>query len=175
MVGFHVLAIYMEGNFESLAVYRAMSGIDPQTVGSLLKEARERKGTTLAQAAMALHVRQKYLEAIEAGRIESIAQEIYVAGCVKAYARWLGVPLDERVIAVPQSAYAARVLKAVGGDDASPWWLQLGWLYGWIRLPRQRLAFSACVGILAVYGIWYGGFYQPPLDAPDTGVLMFFP
>jgi transcriptional regulator with XRE-family HTH domain len=152
-----------------------MSGFDPQAVGNLLREEREKRGITLAQAAMALHVRQKYLTAIEAGQFSAIAQEIYVAGCVKSYARWLGIVLDERVISIPKMARNVRILKSVGEDSEVPWWFGIAWIYGWIRLPRQRLMFASAVGTLLLYSFWYAAFYQAPFEAPDPTVLMFFP
>jgi DNA-binding XRE family transcriptional regulator len=60
-------------------------------IGPLLKEAREKDGTSVAGAAEALFVKKSTLVAIESGQWETLPHPLYVKGYVKSYAAYLGV------------------------------------------------------------------------------------
>ena len=61
------------------------------TLGSLLKSAREQKGITIEDAATRLHLRPCIVADIEADCFSNIDSSTYVRGYVKNYARILGV------------------------------------------------------------------------------------
>ncbi|BCV36044.1 RodZ domain-containing protein [Shewanella indica] len=61
------------------------------TLGSLLKSAREQKGITVEDAATRLHLRPCIVTDIEADCFSNIDSSTYVRGYVKNYARILGV------------------------------------------------------------------------------------
>lgn len=61
------------------------------TLGSLLKSAREQKGITVEDAATRLHLRPCIVADIEADCFSNIDSSTYVRGYVKNYARILGV------------------------------------------------------------------------------------
>jgi len=62
---------------------------DQRKVGEILQRARERKGITLTKVEEDIHVRAKYLQALEYGDYEELPGEVYVKGFLKNYARYL--------------------------------------------------------------------------------------
>ncbi|MGQ9555796.1 MAG: helix-turn-helix domain-containing protein [Anaerolineae bacterium] len=62
-------------------------------LGNLLRQGREAKSLTLAQAESDTRVRRAYLEALEGGHWEQLPDTVYTRGLVVSYARYLG--LDE--------------------------------------------------------------------------------
>lgn len=64
-------------------------------LGAWLRESREAKELSLAEAAAATHVRPTYLEAIEEGRRKDLPEAVYLRGLVATYGQYLGVDADE--------------------------------------------------------------------------------
>ncbi|WP_394229111.1 RodZ domain-containing protein [Shewanella colwelliana] len=65
-------------------------------LGQLLKDAREQRGSSIAQIAEQLHLRPSIIEDIEADNFENIASATYVKGYIKNYARV--VELDKAIV-----------------------------------------------------------------------------
>jgi cytoskeletal protein RodZ len=68
-------------------------------LGTLLREAREARGVTLADAQEATKINSRYLEALEDGRYDVLPSEVHVRGYLRNYARYLGLdpkPLLDR-------------------------------------------------------------------------------
>jgi cytoskeleton protein RodZ len=63
--------------------------------GADLRAARERVGWSLSQIAGALRIREQYLEALEAGRIDRLPGNVYTLGFLRTYAAALGLDPDE--------------------------------------------------------------------------------
>lgn len=64
-------------------------------LGIFLRQAREERQMTLAEAADRTKIRQAYLEAIEAGDLSSLPEDlVYVRGFVRIYAKVLGIDPD---------------------------------------------------------------------------------
>jgi cytoskeleton protein RodZ len=59
-------------------------------IGARLRDARERTGMTLAQAAQRLHLAAQTLEALEAERFDALGAPIYVKSYLARYAELLG-------------------------------------------------------------------------------------
>lgn len=64
-------------------------------IGSILRKARESKKYKLKTVSEVLKVRVRHLEAIEAGDFVEVAKEIYLTGCIRSYANWLGLDSEE--------------------------------------------------------------------------------
>ncbi len=76
-------------------------------VGKKLREAREAKERTLAEAAGSTHIRQHYLEAMESGNFDVLPSKLQVKGFLRSYASYLGLnpePLIEAIDLDPWSA-----------------------------------------------------------------------
>jgi cytoskeleton protein RodZ len=63
--------------------------------GASLRRAREQQGMTLEQAAAALKLPARIVEAIEAGRWQQLGAAVFVRGHLRSYARLVGVNLDD--------------------------------------------------------------------------------
>jgi cytoskeletal protein RodZ len=66
-----------------------------QTLGEKLRSARIKKEASLAEAESATKVRAKFLSALERGKWDDLPNEVYVRGFVLAYAKYLGIDLDQ--------------------------------------------------------------------------------
>ena len=80
--------------------------------GTILREARERKGYELATVARRLRIRPDILEAIENGDFANMPPRGYTRNMVNAYARLLGLNPTEIVHMYLDEAYANQVQKA---------------------------------------------------------------
>ncbi|MEE4193558.1 MAG: helix-turn-helix transcriptional regulator, partial [Anaerolineae bacterium] len=71
-----------------------------ETTGQQLKQARESKGITIEQAADELHIRERYLLALEIDDPAQIPSEIQAKGFLRLYAEYLDITLmpSDRVI-----------------------------------------------------------------------------
>jgi transcriptional regulator with XRE-family HTH domain len=64
-------------------------------IGEVLVTQREKLGLSLEDAATRLNIRIRYLKAIEAGRFDEIAHQVYLMGYIKTYANFLALDGDE--------------------------------------------------------------------------------
>jgi len=68
-------------------------------LGTLLREAREAKGVTLADVQEATRINSRYLEALEESQYDVLPSEVHVRGYLRNYSRYLGLdpkPLLDR-------------------------------------------------------------------------------
>lgn len=70
---------------------------EPADIGAALKAAREAKGLSLREVAEATRIRQAYVEALEAMRLEELPSRPFTIGYVRAYAALLGMDVDTAV------------------------------------------------------------------------------
>lgn len=68
-----------------------MASAKPASVGQRLRAAREAAGLSLPEVAVRTRVTQRFLEAIETGRLEELPSSTYAVGFAKAYARAVGL------------------------------------------------------------------------------------
>lgn len=64
------------------------------TVGETLQKARLERGQTLDQVSSVLHIRQKYLEALECGNYAVLPSDVQGKGFLRLYAGHLGLPVQ---------------------------------------------------------------------------------
>ncbi len=82
------------------------------TFGTILREARERKGYDLASAARRLRIRPDILRAIEGGDFAAMPPRGYTRNMVNAYARLVGLNPTELTRMYLDEAYAYQVGRA---------------------------------------------------------------
>jgi cytoskeletal protein RodZ len=68
-----------------------MPGSEVQELGQLLREARERKGVTLADAQQATKIRLSFLQALEKEDFSVLPPPFYIRGFIKTYAVYLNI------------------------------------------------------------------------------------
>ena len=61
------------------------------TVGRILKQQREKLGASIEEVANALHVKARYIKALEENNLEVFRSTAHLKGLVKSYARLLGL------------------------------------------------------------------------------------
>lgn len=66
-----------------------------QKTGQLLKEAREKKGLTIAEISHVTKINPKTLEALESGNVSGLPQKAFIRGFVQTYAKYLGLDVNE--------------------------------------------------------------------------------
>lgn len=74
-----------------------------QTVGELLRTARESKGLTIKDVENGTSIRSLYLSAIEEGNYSTVPGEVYLKGFIRNYANFLGLNGQEMVNLYRQS------------------------------------------------------------------------
>lgn len=65
-----------------------------EEIGDALKSQREKLGITIANVAEQIYIPERYLEAIERGRLEELPSTVQGKGMVKNYAEFLGLDPD---------------------------------------------------------------------------------
>jgi cytoskeleton protein RodZ len=68
-----------------------MAGEGYQHIGALLRQAREERHLSLEDVARRMHIRLRYLQALEEGRISDLPGLPYAKGYLQAYAQYLGL------------------------------------------------------------------------------------
>jgi len=88
--------------------------VQAQELGNELRQARERKGLTLDQVQNDTKIRNRYLEAIEAGDLDVLPGMVYARGFIKSYAEYL--TLDGQELLERHGLAAER--PAEGADES---------------------------------------------------------
>ena len=159
-------------------------------IGARLRDARERAGLSIAQAALRLHVSGETLEALEAERFDALGAPIYVKSYLGRYAELLGEPaaqLQEQLAsnaAIPApdltrvphvtaeqdryGALAAGVIMAVLvlAVAALVWW-------GWSRIHRGQAVAAFVPHTAPQRPLVYGA--QPAERVPSAAVAAAVP
>lgn len=68
-------------------------------LGQMLREARESKGVSLAEAEEATKIRRKHLQALEEADYSTLPPSVYVRGFLRSYATYLGLDPEEALAA----------------------------------------------------------------------------
>jgi cytoskeleton protein RodZ len=77
------------------------------SLGSHLRELRERRGLSLDELARSTRVARRYLEALEADEYASLPAPVFIRGFVRAYCQVLGAPAEEALALYAPSEPAA--------------------------------------------------------------------
>lgn len=131
---------------------------EPADIGAALKAAREARGLGLRDVAEATRIRQSYIEALEALRLEELPSRPFTIGYVRAYAAILGMDADAAV---------AR-FKADAPDDGGELRAPVG-----VRRERDpRLGLILAGGVLVVGAIFLWNVAQRAIakDAPPPQI-----
>jgi cytoskeleton protein RodZ len=123
---------------------------DYSEIGALLRQAREEMQLTLDQAAHRLHIRGRYLHALELGRFDEMPGVTYARGYLLAYAGFL--KLDKREI--------IRRFEQIEGELAKK-----GFYFPQVlvteKTPSRWFVWGGFGLALALYLFWLA-FVQPP-------------
>jgi cytoskeleton protein RodZ len=130
------------------------------TVGAILRQAREAQGLTVQDAATRLRLMNRQIEAMDADDFSVLGQPVFARGFVRNYARLLG--LDHAVLlqqmggdsSGPTEVVQAAPIEVSGSWLSSPWLLAGGLglllliavpiaLYVWLNSGTEEVAAAA--------------------------------
>lgn len=146
-----------------------MDGLQSNTVGQILKKAREDKGASISDVAAEIMVPQHYLLAIEEDRYKDLPGQTYAIGFVRNYSRYLCLPSSDIVEHLKSQVDFPKTLNT---EEI---------VSGFVAPPKQNVlpsgasvAAGLCVAI-GVYGLWFAASSAEstaalPAALPDVAV-----
>ena len=81
-------------------------------IGEDLRAAREARGVSLEDVQRELHIRERYLQALENDAFEDLPGDVYTRGFLRSYARYLGLDPAELIDRLPRPAAPLRAQPA---------------------------------------------------------------
>lgn len=124
---------------------RPAAALGDSEVGLLLRQTRASFGQSLAEVARDIRIRQSFLEAIEAGRFETLPGQAYTIGFIRTYAEHLGLDPNEVV----------RRFKRESGVGTPAAKLNFPAPLAESGVPKGAILLVGAVLALVGYGIWY--------------------
>jgi cytoskeletal protein RodZ len=129
-------------------------------LGQVLREAREAKGVSLAEAEDATKIRLKYLRALEEGQYDILPPSVYVRGFLRSYANYLGLD-PEYVVELYDQTVPEGITPREPQIIAEP------------LVPSSRINWELIAGILlliavGVLAVWVYRQYVAPLALSPT-------
>lgn len=119
-------------------------------IGAVLKSAREDRHLSITEAARLLHIRARYLDAIEKGDFTELPGLPYAKGYIQAYAVFLDLDRDELMrrferVDVQMNKRNFQLPKAFHSD----------------KKPHQAAIWGSLAAVLVLYSLWEAVFYSP--------------
>jgi cytoskeleton protein RodZ len=90
------------------------------SVGTYLRELRQRRGVSLEEIARTTRVAQRYLESIEADAFETLPSPVFTRGFIRAYCQALSEPPDEALAAYERREPDAPAPPTAGRPGSIP-------------------------------------------------------
>jgi transcriptional regulator with XRE-family HTH domain len=148
-----------------------MRAVDYVDLGRYLHDARESLNISLEQAAAVLNMRVRYLHDLESGKLDNLPGKAYIRGYIKNYSEYLRLDSTE-VLQEYEKLLGRKGQDFFVPDNALN-----------SAAPTRWIVWVCLAGIAAVYGYWYGSFYErgvirnavgdlPPLVAHESAVRM---
>lgn len=119
-------------------------------IGAVLRSAREDRHLSLPEVARLLHIRARYLDAIEQGDFTDLPGLPYAKGYIQAYAVFLELDKDELMrrferVDVQLGKRNFYLPKAFHSD----------------KNPHQAAIWGGLAAVLVLYSLWQAVFYSP--------------
>src|SRR5215470_2732028 len=118
-----------------------------QSVGKLLRQARQGFGLELGEIAAALRIKASHLQAIEDGNYDEVPGQSYAIGFIRTYAEYLGLDGPEMVRRFKQETEG----QGLKHDLSFPMPVRER------RVPSSSILLGAVIIAFCGYGIWYHG------------------
>jgi len=136
-----------------------------QDIGELLRHNRERHGLEVQNVARALHIRAKYLIALEEGRIQDLPGVAYARGYVVNYAAYLGLDKDE----------VAVLFDAIGVSQPRSFFTLPDAMNGKEQKPTRQMIWLSLLAALVVFMLWSLATRPPSLAGKEqeTASVMY--
>ncbi len=115
-----------------------------QSIGAVLKSARDKKKLSVADVSDKLNIKQKYIEALENGHYYVFPAIVYGFGFLRSYARFLGLDAEEMI----QKFHAeTETIEPPEIDILTPEETR--------SLPSGKIITLGFAALVAVYIAWY--------------------
>jgi len=119
-----------------------MKASEYQDIGHYLRDSRDSLRISVEQAASALHIRAKYLRAIESGELAELPGKAYIRGYIRNYAEYLRLDAEDVL-----DAYES--LRAHDRDFFIPEPTLKE------NLPSRHIVWGVLAGLVLLYSYWY--------------------
>lgn len=120
--------------------------VNQDKVGSMIHEARLKKGIKIADASKDLCIRSAYLEAIESSNYDEVPEAPYGIGFIRSYAEYLGLNSARMVQLFKEETDAA----SVKNNDYYVMEPQTE-----VTAPNRKYLMISLLAVFAVYFIWF--------------------
>lgn len=120
--------------------------VNQDKVGSMIHEARLKKGIKIADASKDLCIRSAYLEAIESSNYDEVPEAPYGIGFIRSYAEYLGLNSARMVQLFKEETDAA----SVKNNDYYVIEPQTE-----VTAPNRKYLMISLLAVFAVYFIWF--------------------
>ena len=124
-----------------------------ESIGDLLREARQSKKAMLEDASRATKIKIDILEKLETGAFDQLAAPAYTKGFLKLYAEYLG--LDSQAI-VEAYVRSQGGLRREGLQEQTEAAAQRHRRTQELELPMRGIVFTVAAVTVAVFGLWFG-------------------
>lgn len=125
------------------------------TVGSILRKERKRRGLTLKQVEKQIHIREKFLNAIEENEWSIFSSKIYITGLIKNYSKFFDLD-EEKMI-----AYFRREYEKI--EDVK---FKRRVESRYFKSERKKFTIAFLIVIFLAFAIYFGYqlslFFKPP-------------
>ena len=128
------------------------------SVGQILRAAREKRGVTVEQIAEMLKIRRVYLQAIEDSNWEELPELVYAQGFVRSYAAFLN--LDE-------SGAAAQFKREFRGGRRTPE-LEMPQPLDDHQMPDIKVIISVVIALFVIFILWSAATAPPVTEKLPT-------
>ena len=136
-------------------------------VGPALRKVRLARGVSLDEAARDTRIRPEFLEALEEEEFDRLLGEVYVRGCLRSYATYLGLSPDKAV-----DLYARNVAEPAPATSAQPQKPSTDRAVGAPRRRDNHRLFGMIAAVVLVLAAAFGllsarNSTPPPADLPS--------
>jgi len=128
-----------------------MQPADYQNIGHYLRESRESLRVSVEEAAAHLHIRVKYLKALESGNLQEMPEKAYIRGYIRNYAHYLRLNADE-VLEAYGLLLGPRTNELFIPEPTSQQ-----------NLPTRWILWLCLAALAAIYAFWYF-YYHDRMD-----------
>lgn len=130
------------------AAHAEQQRAEGRAMGDRLRETRTGLALSLAEVERDIRINRAYLEALEAGRFDTLPAPVYARGFMRSYARYLGIDPEEAAAAIPRDLPRPAGLEPLTGLRRLPA-PGLSMSLSQFNLPMLLVAALAIVAIIA--------------------------
>ncbi len=124
------------------------------TTGQRLREERERRAITIAQAVEGTHIKTDHIVAMEADDWAAFTAPVYVRGFVKTYARFLRLDETEMAVQLDRELSGTDLFEEQQTVSSGLRRGVVDFLMMKLALQRWQVVLSASVGVAVIAGLW---------------------